>query len=78
LLDFSRQVFAASRSEFVIPGPPIVVGSPPLTCYAASKQKPLERRVQRSLFDEQNIFGLLVDGIRNFEAMLPAVRGQGS
>jgi hypothetical protein len=72
---FHLQLFPSSRSQLVIPRPPILRSYPPLRFNPALDQHPLQGRIKRSFFDLQHIFRDPLNRPSNLVPMhLPAPR----
>ena len=63
---------AARARERVETGPAVVVGGPPLRVDPAPRLQALQRRIERSVLDEQHVVGGLLDGPRDALAVLRA------
>src|SRR5580704_5297587 len=63
------QLFAACCSQFVVTGAAVASRRAPLRGHPSLDEHPLQRGVQRSFFDLQNVIGYLLNGIGNLIPM---------
>jgi hypothetical protein len=67
---FALELFAAGRGELVIFGAAIIFGRAPAGFDPAATLEAVQRGVQRTLLDLQNVFGDLLNTFRNGPAVL--------
>src|SRR5580700_1181757 len=69
LRHLDRQLFAARRSQLVIPSPAVASRRAPLRGNPSLNEHPLQRRVQRSFFDLENVIRYPLNGIGDLISM---------
>ena len=74
---FALQLLAALGGQLVIAGPPVLGGLSPFPGNPALDEHTLQGRVERPFLHLQNVFGGLLDIVRDLEAVHRAGASQG-